>query len=387
MRNILTIIKKELIRVFKDPRLIIMVFLFPGLMIYGMYSLMGSAMFDDESKDTIYYIESFGMPDSYRALLDGVEQNFDIVNFSLDDLESRKAALKEGSIEVIIIFENDFETKIAANENPNVQIFYNPSESKSTAAFGYINSYIEVYRNSLVQDIHGDVSMFVSSIGEIFEENKRIASYIAMLLPFLILTFLFSGAMSVAPESIAGEKERGTMATLLVTPTKRSEIALGKIISLSIISTISAISSFIGIILSLPKIMGMSGADANIYGVKEYLFVLAVLVVTVLIIVSLISIISAFAKNVKEASMYVLPLMLVSMAVGLTSMFGISGDMNNFIFLIPLYNSVQILGQVFTFEINTIQFIITIASNIVYTGIFVYLLTLMFNNEKIMFSK
>jgi ABC-type Na+ efflux pump permease subunit len=61
-----------------------------------------------------------------------------------------------------------------------------------------------------------------------------------MILPFLILSFLFSGCLAVTPESIAGEKERGTIATLLVTPIKRRELAIGKIISLSILATLAA---------------------------------------------------------------------------------------------------------------------------------------------------
>ncbi|MFQ7035420.1 MAG: ABC transporter permease subunit [Candidatus Borkfalkia sp.] len=52
--------------------------------------------------------------------------------------------------------------------------------------------------------------------------------------------------MGIAPESIAGEKERGTIATLLVTPIKRSELVVGKVLSLSALSSLSAISSFIG---------------------------------------------------------------------------------------------------------------------------------------------
>lgn len=67
------------------------------------------------------------------------------------------------------------------------------------------------------------------------------------MLPMLLMIFLFTGCMSVAPESIAGEKERGTIATLLVTPVKRSHIAIGKIIALSIIALLSGISSTLGI--------------------------------------------------------------------------------------------------------------------------------------------
>ena len=67
-------------------------------------------------------------------------------------------------------------------------------------------------------------------------EEDLSAQVFSMMVPMLLMIFLFSGCMAVAPESIAGEKERGTIATLLVTPVKRSHLAVGKIISLSVIT-------------------------------------------------------------------------------------------------------------------------------------------------------
>jgi len=72
------------------------------------------------------------------------------------------------------------------------------------------------------------------------DDTEFMGKIIASLLPMLMIMFLFSGAMSIGPESIAGEKERGTIATLLVTPVKRKEIAIGKILALSVLSLISA---------------------------------------------------------------------------------------------------------------------------------------------------
>ena len=66
------------------------------------------------------------------------------------------------------------------------------------------------------------------------------------LLPFIVVIMIFSSAMSVTLESVAGEKERGTLATILVTSAKRSHIVFGKVIPLSCISSIGALSSFFG---------------------------------------------------------------------------------------------------------------------------------------------
>lgn len=92
------------------------------------------------------------------------------------------------------------------------------------------------------------------------------------MLPMLLMIFLFSGCMSVAPEAIAGEKERGTIATILVTPTKHSELAVGKIFALSIIALLSGASSTLGTILSLPKLMGgVETMSAAYYTAADYL--------------------------------------------------------------------------------------------------------------------
>jgi sodium transport system permease protein len=205
------------------------------------------------------------------------------------------------------------------------------------------------------------------------------------LLPFLLITFIFTGAMAVAPESIAGEKERGTIATLLVTPVKRSTLALGKVTALSIVALVSAASSFLGVMLSLPKMMGSELSLAT-FTAGTYLAIFAVLIVSMLVFIVLNSIISAYAKSIKEASGLAAPLMMVIMAVGVTTMFG-SAATNNALYLIPIYNSVNILLSLFGGEFLVVPFILTMLSNLLLTAGGVYLLTVMFSNEKIMFRK
>ena len=166
-----------------------------------------------------------------------------------------------------------------------------------------------------------------------------------------MIMFLFSGAMAIGPESIAGEKERGTIATLLVTPVKRREIAIGKISALSLLTLISATSSFIGISFSLPKLMQFEeGMSANIYGFAEYLMILGVLFSTVFVIVGIISIISAYAKTLKEASALIMPFYILTILVAVSSMFGSGANTKIIFYFIPIYNSVQSLTAILTFD-------------------------------------
>lgn len=382
MKHIITIIKKELIRVFRDRRLVFMIFIFPALMLYAMYSLMGNFMFSTPEK---YIVETKNLPTEIQTMLNQSIENIEYKQYD-GNLEDAKLRLKNNESDLILIFEDDFSLDLTKLNN--IQIIYNPASNGSSTIYQSTTLILDAYKKAIQEQIYGS-NFEIFTIESILatEEDEAIGQMYALILPFLIITFLFSGVTSVAPESIAGEKERGTITTLLVTPVKRSHIAFGKIISLSILAILSAVSSFIGVIISMPKLMGdMAGAMTNPYQMKDYAFVLAVLIVTALILVSLVSIMSCFAKNTKEASMYSMPLMVISMAISMTSMIGIKAD-NNLLFAIPLFNSIQLLSEIFTFELNIVHFIITIITNIVFTGILIYILTKMFDNEKIMFSK
>ena len=199
----------------------------------------------------------------------------------------------------------------------------------------------------------------------------------------------FTGCMSIAPPSIAGEKERGTIATLLVTPMKRRELALGKVLSLSLFAMLSGLSSFTGMMLSLPKLIHADelGMDANIYQVSDYVILLLLIFSTVLVLVSVTSIISAQAKSVKAASAVMAPLMLVVMLVGMIPMMSGTNVANLAYFAIPIYNSVLCMSQVFAHEALMAAVVVTIVANVLYAALGIWILTRMFNSEKVMFSK
>ena len=207
---------------------------------------------------------------------------------------------------------------------------------------------------------------------------------ISSILPMMIIMFLFTGCMNLAPESIAGEKERGTIATLLATPVNRTEIILGKIISLVFFAVLNGISSFIGIMLAIPKMMN-SNNNINIYKINHYIYILLVVISTVLLIISLISLISTLSKSVREASALSSPLMIISMLISITPMFNV--EFSDFYWrLIPIFNSVLCLNDVFSFNINSINIVLTILSNTVYSVFIIMIISKMFKNEKIIFN-
>lgn len=390
--NILTIIKKEFARFFGDKRMVFTTILMPGILIYVMYSFMGDAMMKEFETDDDYVAKAYveNMPDELDAMWS--ELSMDITKINAQEEADILRKVEEKEADILVVFPENFSGDVAeydvasGKEAPEVKVYYNSTASESSKFYAIITEMLNAYESSMANKF--DVNMSEDDYDRASEKDVT-GQVFSMMLPLLLMIFMFSGCMSIAPEAIAGEKERGTIATLLVTPMKRSALALGKIISLSVISLLAGLSSFIGTMLSLPNLMGgeESGMNAGVYGVTDYVMLLGLILTTVLVLVSLISIISAFAKSIKEAGTAISPLMILVMGVSLIPMFGGDAPKNIVSFFVPILNSVQCFHGIFSFKYETMQVVITIVMNMVYAGVFTFLLTKLFNNEKVMFSK
>lgn len=389
MKNILTIFKKEWDRVIKDRRLVFSVILLPGLMIFLIYTFMGTALSNFTETDSAK-VAIVSPTDAFVQIyqLAETEELSTVKTIESADIEEYQAKIDAREWDLLIVFPDNFEDSIGETI-PSIEVYFNPNEMQSQSAFNRYNGYLDIYRTNLVQVFFGDTSVFVTALESTpLDENEAIGEMMSMLLPMLVIMFLFAGAMSIGPESIAGEKERGTIATLLITPVKRSEIAMGKILSLGLLSLISAVSSFLGIILSLPNMLQMGDMDINIYGFKEYVMILILLFSTVFVIVGIISVISAYAKSLKEANTLITPIYILTILVGVSSMFGSGANQNLFMYFVPLYNTVQSLTAILMFDENTIVYIlITVLSNLLYVTALVFILNRMFRSERMMFAK
>lgn len=397
--NITTIIKKEFARFFGDKRMVFTTVIMPGLLIYIIYSFVVGGIRDTFESDKDYrpkvYVQQ--MPQLLQPMFEALEM--DITDATTMDIESIKPLIENKDIELLVAFPTDFDSAMANYDisdstlaAPNVLIYSNVTNMESGKAETVVRSILSSYEETICNkfNINALTDETANEEFNLATDEDFMGQILSAMLPFMLIIFLYSGCMAVAPESIAGEKERGTIATLLVTPMNRSHLAFGKIISLSFIALISGLSSFLGVILSLPKFMGsaMEGMPTNIYTTSDYLLILGIILSTVLVLISVISIISAYAKTVKEASTLVLPLMLIIMIVGIPSTIG-GGNAQTAIswYFIPIYNSIQAMTGVFSFSYSLINVATTIAINIVYAAAFSYVLAKMFNSEKIMFAK
>ncbi len=393
--NTWTIIKKEFARFFGDRSLMFTTVIMPGLLIYLIYSLMGEGIgkMVTEGQDEVVTMRVENMPEFLAAEIASDSQMV-VVNqpFGQEDIDM----LADEDLNIVMVrFPKDFELLVNTYDPkcglpaPNVEIYYNSTNNATSLVYKTLTAFLDSYESGMSNrfDVNrvddGSTAQF-----DMATDDSIGAMIWSKLLPMLIVMMLFSGTMAIAPSAIAGEKERGTIATLLVTPMRRNQLALGKIVSLSCIALLSGISSFIGIALSLPKMI--SGEDVELgfnYTFGDYAAILLVIFATVLIMASVVSLLSALAKDVKSAGTMITPFMLVVMLAGLIPMFQNNTPETFTTYIIPFYNSIEVMTATFAHKIMWSNVVVCLVSNICYTGIAVWGLTRMFNSEKVMFGK
>ena len=394
--NTLTIIKKEFARFFGDRQMLFTTVIMPGLLIYLIYTFMGMGMekMATEGTNELVTMRVENLPESMTTVVENLPATIvlqqPVVQDDIDRLEDKELN------EVLLRFPEAFDELVATYDPqsglaaPNVEIYYNSANNASSRVYHILESSLSAYEDQLSNRFDINRSDKEDAHFDMASSDDVLGSILSKLIPMLILMMLFSGVMAIAPSSIAGEKERGTIATLLVTPLKRNELAIGKIVSLSSIALLSGISSFIGIALSLPKMIHADEAGVELglnYTFNDYAVILIIILATVLIMASVVSILSALAKDVKNAGTMITPFMLVVMFCGLTPMFQSGSPVSLAAYLIPFYNAVQVMTSVFAHEMTWMPVIVTLAANVAYTGLAVWVLTRMFNSEKVMFSK
>ena len=398
--EVLTILKKELIRVFSDKRMV-MTIIMPGIILYVVYSLIGTGMADKikgEGPES-WIVSVVNMPEHLEAVLQ--QPGAKLQEVAEADIAEKKQAVADEEEVLLMVFPEELDEILSDASylqnmdgvKPQIEMFYNSANTQSYQAYSTFSSICDAYESQLVNVF--DINSDMEESYDLATEEDGMMQMFSMLLPMLLIIFLFSGCMSVAAESIAGEKERGTLAKLLVTPINRWSLALGKIIGIGIVGLVGAVSSFLGVMLSLPKMMNSmseaeDGTSVNmnmaIYGAKEYIYLFLIICTTVLVIVGAISIISGLARNVKEAGTMATPLMLLTTLLGVSTVAQDGAQATLAYYAIPFYNSVQSMAQIFSGEVRTECVLLTVVMNLVYTVVLAVVLARIFDSEKIIYN-
>lgn len=266
-------------------------------------------------------------------------------NTSLDTLEFGRNALDQGDVEVVLYFPPGFGERLDAarealkqrSDNPEVvqnallptpQIFYKSAKEKSRIAQMRVERVLQKWRNSVMQTNlrAGNVPLtaarpFELQSQDVAEEQQRHAAVWSKILPFILFIWALTGAFYPAVDLCAGEKERGTLETLLASPAQRREIVWGKLMTVMTFSVVTALLNLgsMGmtgkfVLAQFQQISSFSGGSALALPPVSSLGWLVIALIPVSALFSALCLAcAAFARSTKEGQYYLMPLLLIIM--------------------------------------------------------------------------
>ncbi|HEX9749996.1 MAG TPA: ABC transporter permease [candidate division Zixibacteria bacterium] len=358
LSRISIIFQKELIDTLRDRRTLIFMLLVPivaiPLLLIGLTSLMVSQLsgLEAETAEVVVVGKEY-LPD---GLLSKFAENTELTirGVEVSRYDELLDSLRAGAFEALLNIPEGFAGKLEQEQSSSIAIHVDQAEVKSEVAVARIQDALSRYKDELVSDrllqrgIPGGVLIpFEVNVTNVATPRKMAGREFGAFLPYLIIIMCFMGAMYPAIDLAAGEKERGTLETLLVSPATREEIVLGKYLVIVLAGLVTAFLSMGSLGISLGYVIDASvpGAE-NIMSVRIDPSAAIVSLLTMLPLAGffaavLISV-SVFARSFKEAQSYVTALNMAVILPAFVSMLpGV--DPNYLTALIPVVNASLIL--------------------------------------------
>lgn len=379
-KDILAVAKKELKNCFSDKAILAQILLLPFIMVFGYAMLMsvvgGGANGTDEKDYTAYYINA------PEYMTDGFEELG--IKSTEQEIAEIKNQIAEKECDLLVVFPEDFAiAEVVAAELSDVQIWYNSESTDSAILYSTTAQFLGAFQPSVFT-----VNSDADTDYDFGDEDYAVKQLLGILLPMMILMSVFMVCMNLAAESIAGDKERGFLNTMLIAPIKRSSIAAGKSLCVFVAAVIGGLSAFIGMAVSLPKLAESSGATESIaYSFSEYLLLFGVTITAVFALAGVLLILSTVAKDVKQATSIAPTLMLVLMVASMLTIvesFGeVVDDLGMINACIPAWNTMVVMQDIIAFDYSPAFAVTTCAVNLLFAVIAIFITGRLFENEKI----
>ena len=395
MKRILIIFKKELKDTLRDRKTIFMMVLLPlllvPLLIIGMTKVMSAQADKAEAK-----VISIGIAGAEYApkLLDLIMHNDKIEIDNSIPVDSLAEFVKQEEIDGALIIASDFQRKINNDDQAVIQLFYKGTDAFESV-YQRLSTIIAEVDSTIVTEriarLNLDKNLFdaiaiekidLSSIQEI------IAKLGGGFLPYIFIIFGFMGAMYPGIDLGAGEKERGTLETLLSTPAERTEIVVGKFLMVMLAAIITALIAMLGFYIGIQSFPDIPEEFISIIS-EMFTFKIVFMILTLIVPISaffsaLILSLSIYAKSFKEAQSMITPFnILIIFPALLGTLPGI--ELNYKTALIPIINVSLATKEVLAGTINPVLLAEVYLSLFIFAAISLLFCVKWFQREETLF--
>lgn len=395
--------KKEILSTFRDRRALLSNIAIPlvlmPVMMLGMPMLLGGVFEREAVSITPVSVQGAeNLPPELRSL-------FEVGLLEVTEVTDVETAVREGDTNTGLLVPEGFDQNVAAGDVASLSVYTLTGNMQSELATGKLTTVLGLYRQQLVQSSLMDAGLDPSLLEPIrimtmdaSTEQQRSSGMLGWLIPFFIALWSLIGGQMTAVDATAGEKERGTMESLLVSPVSRLEVVIGKWLAtvlFGLMATIAAISGYLlGSVLmqrlatsdseeaeAFQQVLGGS-LSLNWGGVLE-LLVSAVLLTA--FISALLIFVATFARSFKEAQSYLGPLSFVMVVPAVAMQFRDFFELGPVQYVIPILNAIIVMYDTVRGATDVMGLVVTWVSLLVFTGVLLLLAFRSFKREDVIF--
>ena len=378
--NVFNILKKELREMFRDKKSLAMMLVIPifiPLLVIGM-----SALFESQMNMPITDYNRIGFNYELNSVEESIIDDLEI-NPVYDTEENLKEQFEKGEIVLYV------------TKNNNVYTINGDDSDTTTYASSLVESYFQIYKDYLQTDYLANHNVDPSEVlniitleENIVTEDNFFASYVTNYAFFFIIMAITVSATYPATDATAGEKERGTLETLLTFPIKSKDIIIGKFLSVSLSSIITGVLSLVLAILSLKIANNMfsiyEGMNLMLSS-SSLIFALIVILAYSFLISGLCIAIASKSKTFKEAQSALTPLTFISFFPGMIA-FMIGITTTNIYACIPFLNYTLIFTDITSGNINFIHILLMLISTVIIIIVILKIIIKQYKSERVLFG-
>lgn len=395
MSIIVSIFKKELIDVLRDRRTLIFMVVIPILITPLL--VIGSIKFQEyqnkKSEEKILKIAFINeSEDSLTKQLLSDQKGVNIIEgVQLDSIESY---IKSDSLQGGLYLGKGFLKKIKTNSSGDVKIYYKSSDLMSKSK-KRMQAALDIYKEKIIDErlkqlnVDGQIldPITITNI-DMATAKETLGKAIGGFIPYVLVMFIFLGAMYPAIDLGAGEKERGSLETLLSSPATKFEITMGKLLVVSLTGIVSGLVSVLGISSSLFFIdkIPVQIQDTILELINPFMIssIIILMIPIAIFFASMLLSISFYARSFKEAQSLMGPLNMV-IIVPLFLSLGPGMEMDHATALMPLINVGLLTKEILAGSVELIYFIETLFSLLFCAAIGIWFSVFWFKKENTIF--
>ena len=389
-----TIFKKEIIDIIRDKKTLFMgivlpLILYPLLMII-MTQIMTISMNSIENDDINIAFEKYPSKELITLI-----KNYDS-DGAINIVKSKnyKKDLEKGNIDAYV----DIKEK---NKIENYKIYIDSSKENSSTVNSKLEDIFNTYKEKKVKDkieqlqlnVEETLEPVVYSTIDLAKTEEVAGLLLGQILPLILIMGVLLGALYPAIDSMAGEKERGTLETLFTLPISNLELVMGKYMAVSLCAIVTAILNVVSILMTLIYILSTGNISGqllsnnfNISALSGPLFITLICICLFAMVISAVSMcVCSLAKSFKDAQNYITPVMFLVLIPSYASMIP-NLNLDRTTSIIPVVNISLLIKSVLSNNANLSLIALVFISNFAFVILSVILLSKLFNSEEILFG-